>query len=119
MGYRIGVDLGGTNLAAGVLDDSYRILKFATMKTRQNGSPEEIAEDMTELVWNLTSEAGITKEEIESLSFNLDQCGFPVKEEVILSPKETMDNFIKKRESLEKELDNKLNEIIKLIGDLK
>jgi len=60
-----------------------------------------------------------TKEEIESLSFNLDQCGFPVKEEVILSPKETMDNFIKKRESLEKELDNKLNEIIKLIGDLK
>ena len=60
-----------------------------------------------------------TKEEIENLSFNLDQCGFPVKEEVILSPKETMDNFIKRRELLEKELDNKLNEIVKLIGDLK
>lgn len=60
-----------------------------------------------------------TKEEIENLSFNLDQCGFPVKEEVILSPKETMDNFIKRRELLEKELDNKLNVIVKLIGDLK
>ena len=32
---------------------------------------------------------------------------------------ETMDNFIKKRELLEKNLDEKLNEIIKLIGDLK
>lgn len=60
-----------------------------------------------------------TKDEIENLSFNLEQCGFPIKEEVILSPKETMDNFIKKREVLEKELDDKLNEIIKIIGDLK
>ncbi len=57
--------------------------------------------------------------EIEKLNYNLDQCGFPVKEEVILSPKETMDNFIEKREKLEKELDIKLQEIIKLIGDIK
>ncbi len=60
-----------------------------------------------------------TVSEIEQLNYNLDQCGFPVKEEVILSPKETMDNFIKRREELEKELDIKLQEIIKLIGDVK
>lgn len=60
-----------------------------------------------------------TVNEIEELNYNLDQCGFPVKEEVILSPKETMDNFIEKREKLEKELDIKLQEIIKLIGDAK
>jgi len=60
-----------------------------------------------------------TVSEIEQLNYNLDQCGFPVKEEVILSPKETMDNFIKRREELEKELDMKLQEIIKLIGDVK
>lgn len=59
-----------------------------------------------------------TVNEIEELNYNLDQCGFPVKEEVILSPKETMDNFIEKREKLEKELDIKLQEIIKLIGDV-
>lgn len=58
-------------------------------------------------------------EEIINLNYNLDQCGYPVKEEVILSPKETMDNFITKREKLEKELDSKLQEIMKLIGDLK
>lgn len=60
-----------------------------------------------------------SKEEILNTNCNLDQCGYPVKEEVILSPKETMDNFINKREDLEKQLDEKLKEIIKLIGDLK
>lgn len=60
-----------------------------------------------------------TLSELSDLSYNLDQCGYPIKEEIILSPKETMDNFIKKRELLEKNLDEKLNEIIKLIGDLK
>ena len=59
-----------------------------------------------------------TASEIEELNYNLDQCGFPVKEEVILSPKETMDNFLEKREKLEKELDIKLQEIMKLIGDV-
>lgn len=59
-----------------------------------------------------------TVSEIEELNYNLDQCGFPVKEEVILSPKETMDNFIEKREKLEKELDIKFQGIIKLIGDV-
>ena len=60
-----------------------------------------------------------SKEDIINLNFNLDQCGYPVKEEIILSPKETMDNFINKRELLEKELDIKLKEIINLIGDIK
>lgn len=60
-----------------------------------------------------------TIEELSNLSYNLDQCGFPKKEDVILSPQQTMNNFIKKRESLEKKLDDKLHEIIKLIGDLK
>lgn len=64
MGYRIGVDLGGTNMAAGVLNDSYEIIKHATIKTRPGGSPEEIAEDMAALVWDLAREAGIEKGEI-------------------------------------------------------
>lgn len=60
-----------------------------------------------------------TINEIKELNYNLDQCGYPKKEEVILSPKETMDNFIQKREKLEKELDAKLQEIIRLIEDMR
>ena len=59
-----------------------------------------------------------TLEEIKKLNYNLDQCGYPIKEEIILSPKETMDNFLSKRETLEKSLDEKLNEILSLIGDV-
>lgn len=59
-----------------------------------------------------------TFEELENMNFNLDQCGFPIKEEIILSPKETMNNFICEREKLEKELDEKLSQIISLIGEM-
>ena len=57
-------------------------------------------------------------EELESDKFNLDKCGYPVKEEIILSPKETMNNFIKQREELEKTLDEKLEKIMELIGEI-
>ena len=58
-------------------------------------------------------------EDIIELNYNLDQCVFPKKEEIILSPQETMNSFINKREMLEKQLDEKLKEIILLIGDVK
>lgn len=60
-----------------------------------------------------------TINQIEKLNYNLDQCCFPKKENIILSPKETMDNFISKRENLEKQLDEKLDKIMQIIGDIK
>ena len=57
----------------------------------------------------------VTREEIENNNFNLAFCGYPLKEEIILSPKETMNNFIEQREKLERQLDEKLNEIIKIM----
>ena len=57
--------------------------------------------------------------ELKGFNYDLDQCGFPVKEEIILSPQETMKKFIEKRESLAKELDEKLKAIMSLIGDFK
>ena len=57
--------------------------------------------------------------DIIELNYNLDQCGYPIEEEIILSPKETMNNFVIQREKLEKDLDEKIQNIIKLIGDIK
>ena len=55
--------------------------------------------------------------EISDNGFNLDLCGFPEEEEIILSPEETITNFKEKRERLEAKLDEKLSEIIRLINE--
>ncbi|MGN0505910.1 MAG: ROK family protein [Lachnospiraceae bacterium] len=53
MSYRIGVDLGGTNMAAGIVDETYAVVHRKSIKTRPHGTPEEIADDMAELVHEL------------------------------------------------------------------
>ena len=59
-----------------------------------------------------------TFQQIEEGGFNLDLCGYPEEEEIILSPEETIANFKEKRESLEAKLDEKLANIIRLINEL-
>lgn len=57
-----------------------------------------------------------TIDEIRELWYNLDLCGYPTKlEDEILSPEETAENFIKRREELEVQLDEKINKILSLI----
>lgn len=56
-----------------------------------------------------------TAKEIADNGYNLDLCGFPQEEKVILSPEETIANFIAKREALEKEIDVKLEELKQLL----
>lgn len=56
-----------------------------------------------------------TAKEIADYGYNLDLCGFPQEEKVILSPEETITNFIARREALEKEIDAKLEELKQLL----
>lgn len=48
-------------------------------------------------------------------NYNLDLCGYPNEEKQILSPEETMNNFIRERERLDSLMDEKLEEIKKLL----
>lgn len=56
-----------------------------------------------------------TAKEIAENGYSLDLCGFPQEEKIILSPEETINNFIEKREALEKEIDAKLAELKQLL----
>jgi len=56
-----------------------------------------------------------TAEEIASNGYNIDLCGYPTEEKEILSPEETIANFIARREELNRELDKKLAEIKALL----
>ena len=49
-------------------------------------------------------------------NYSLDFCGFPNEEKVILSPKETIENFKAERERLERKMDVKLQEIMDMLG---
>ena len=56
-----------------------------------------------------------TAEEIAANGYNIDLCGYPTKEKEILSPEETMANFVARREELDREMDAKLAAIKALL----
>lgn len=55
-------------------------------------------------------------EEIVDMDYNLDLCGFPHEEEVILPPNELIANYRKERVELETKIDGTLTEIKKLLN---
>ena len=57
--YRIGVDLGGTNIAAGIVDEEFSIVKKASVKTDVAGGAEKICRDIDSLCRSVCAEAGI------------------------------------------------------------
>lgn len=62
--YRIGIDLGGTNIVAGVVDDSYRILATAKCKTATPRPAQEIIADMARVSREAVQAAGLTMDDI-------------------------------------------------------
>ncbi len=65
--YSIGVDLGGTNIAAGIVDENYKILLKKSVPTRLDGPSEIVADDISDLVKTLCKEYGISIDEIISI----------------------------------------------------
>ena len=58
--YTIGIDLGGTNIVAGVVDDNYTILASAKCKTGAQRTPEEIIDDMAAMAREAVGKAGLS-----------------------------------------------------------
>ena len=56
-----------------------------------------------------------TYKEIEENGFDLDLCGYPEEEIIVLSPEETIKNYKEHRVSLEAKLDEKLTLIMNLL----
>ena len=54
--------------------------------------------------------------DIEELGYNLDQCGFPHEEEVILDPMDLILLYQEKRSSLNAEIDHVLDKITSMLG---
>ena len=58
----------------------------------------------------------VSIQEIKDGNYNIDFCGYPIEEKVILSPEETVARFKAERDKLDRALDAKLDEILSLLG---
>lgn len=65
--YRIGIDLGGTNIAAGIVDDNLTILDSLSIPTRLPTTPETLTHTMACLVQELLERSGIPRDSIRSI----------------------------------------------------
>lgn len=65
--YKVGIDLGGTNIKAGIVDAEYRILEQASVPTCTGRAETEIIKDMAMLVKKLMEQLGISETEIEGI----------------------------------------------------
>lgn len=65
--YSIGVDLGGTNIAVGVVDDANVIIGRGTEKTNSGRTAEEIFESMAKAVDSAMTQAGISIVDVKSI----------------------------------------------------
>ncbi len=65
MKYYVGIDLGGTNIVAGVVDENYTILTKASRKTNCPRPAEEIASDMAAVALEAIEQAGLKPEQVE------------------------------------------------------
>lgn len=95
MKYYIGVDIGGTNIAAAIVDKEYKILSKTSIKTNAPRSAESICEDIAKTCNLLCEESGIPyadicgigaacpgliKDGVVTLASNLGFCDVPLKE---------------------------------------
>jgi glucokinase len=65
--YYLGIDLGGTNIAVGLVDENLEIVLKDSVKTLTSRPTSEIIDDMASLCKSLVERAGITFDEVEYL----------------------------------------------------
>ena len=63
----LGIDLGGTNIAAGIVDEKGTIIRQGSTPTIATRPIEEIVKDMGELCLSLVEEEGLTLDDIAAV----------------------------------------------------
>ncbi len=65
--YRIGIDLGGTNIAAAIVNEEFKIVKKKSVPTGAERETKYIMDDMAELCRSVCAEAGISFSDIDAI----------------------------------------------------
>ncbi len=65
--YNLGIDLGGTNIAVGVVNENYEIVGRGKIKTNADRHEEEIIADMAKACFLALKDAGLTLDDVASV----------------------------------------------------
>lgn len=71
MMYKLGIDLGGTNIVAGVVDQNFKIVGIGRRKTNVSGGAEVIADDMAAATFDAIKDANLTIDDIEDMGIGV------------------------------------------------
>lgn len=90
--YSIGVDLGGTNIAAAIVNDEGNIVVKGSTPTMNDRSYEPIVADMARLCKDLIVEAGLELKDIHSVGIGSPGIPDPVKGLIVYANNLNFDN---------------------------
>lgn len=63
--FRIGIDLGGTNIACGLVDENFKIIGKSNLKTKKNATSNEIIDDMVNVALLCLQDANVDIKDVE------------------------------------------------------
>lgn len=78
MKYRVGIDLGGTNIASGVVGEDHQIRGRGKVKTAAPRPAQELVADIAKSVRMALEDAGMSMEKVETLGMGLPGTVDPV-----------------------------------------
>ncbi len=81
--YYLGIDLGGTNIAAGIVDEGMKLIYKTSIPTETSGGAEHIAARMAEAAGKALEGSGIGADQIKSIGIGSPGAIDPEKGEVI------------------------------------
>ncbi len=91
--YYIGVDLGGTNIAVGLVDEEGKIIRKDSVPTNAKRDADEIIKDMATLCLKLCKDEGITIGDVEYAGVATPGSADPDKGEIIYANNLPFENY--------------------------
>lgn len=112
MSYRVGIDLGGTNIVAGVVDDDYNIITKAACKTNVPRPETDVCDSMAAVVKEAIKKAKLKMEDIDYIGIGVPGAVNPETRIIETSP-----NLFFKNWEIAKMMEERLHKYTKVEND--
>lgn len=110
--YRVGIDLGGTNIVAGVVDDNFNIVAKAKCKTAVPRPEGDVCDSMAEIVKQALHKAKVKMDEVDYIGIGVPGAVNPQTRIVETSPNLFFQNW-----EISKMMEERLHKYVKVEND--